>query len=180
MKFRKSALLNGGPPSVLRRKGTPTSRKYLQNSLTTIEAVVLGLHGTTVRPKLEYATLFWKPYLKEQEWFVDKAKYICPSLSRYLSTIEDNAQIEERTEMGRKDAQTTRLPVDHYRKQIGKQNKKYTNVDVKKIKKQTEMKKKTTRVYKDVKVVVGGFVGTAILVYLVMFVWYSLTSSNGV
>lgn len=80
--------------------------------------------------------------------------------------------------MGKKDAQITRLPVDHYRKQIGKQNKKQGNIDVKKVKKQTELNQKTTKVYKDVKMVVGGFVGAVILVYLVIFVWFYNTSDQ--
>ncbi|XP_064082752.1 triple QxxK/R motif-containing protein-like [Macrobrachium nipponense] len=77
--------------------------------------------------------------------------------------------------MGKKDCQTSRLPVDHYRKQIGKQNRKHTTVDVKKIKKQNEMKRKTTKVYKDVKVIVSGFLGAAILVYGAMLLWFYAT-----
>lgn len=73
--------------------------------------------------------------------------------------------------MGRKDSQVYSLSVDHYRKQIGKQNKKEMKTNVKELKKHTEARSSSTKIYKDVKVVVGGFAAAVILVYGLLFLW---------
>nr|XP_045620199.1 triple QxxK/R motif-containing protein-like isoform X1 [Procambarus clarkii] len=73
--------------------------------------------------------------------------------------------------MGRKDAQMPSLPVDNYRKQIGKQNKRQTTTTVKDLKKHTESKSSSSKVYQDIKMVVGGFAAVVILVYCLLFLW---------
>ncbi|XP_042872717.1 triple QxxK/R motif-containing protein-like [Penaeus japonicus] len=73
--------------------------------------------------------------------------------------------------MGRKDVHTHSLPVDKYRKQIGTQNKKKTNVDVKGLKKNTEVKSSSPKLYQDIKVVLSGFAGMVLLSYLALYLW---------
>ncbi|XP_047470713.1 triple QxxK/R motif-containing protein-like [Penaeus chinensis] len=74
-------------------------------------------------------------------------------------------------EMGRKDVHTHSLPVDKYRKQIGTQYKKKTNVDAKVLKKNTEMKSNSPKLYQDIKIVLSGFAGMVLLSYLLLYLW---------
>ncbi|KAK8384427.1 hypothetical protein O3P69_009317 [Scylla paramamosain] len=73
--------------------------------------------------------------------------------------------------MGRKDAQMHSLPVDHYRKQIGKQNKKQTSSNVRELKKHTEAKSSSPRLYKDVGVAVASLAVVVVVVYSLLFLW---------
>ncbi|XP_069953718.1 triple QxxK/R motif-containing protein [Cherax quadricarinatus] len=73
--------------------------------------------------------------------------------------------------MGRKDAQMPSLPVDNYRKQIGKHNKRQTTTTVKDLKKHTERNSSSYKVTQDIKVVVGGFAAVVILAYCLLFMW---------
>ncbi|KAK3855476.1 hypothetical protein Pcinc_038129 [Petrolisthes cinctipes] len=79
--------------------------------------------------------------------------------------------------MGRKDSQTHSPPIDHYRKQIGKQNKKQVSSKVKELKKQTELKSSSSKIYKDVKVLVGGLAALVLFGYGVILLGLHLQSS---
>ncbi|XP_027228741.2 triple QxxK/R motif-containing protein [Penaeus vannamei] len=83
----------------------------------------------------------------------------------------DNFCFYHRLEMGRKDAHMHSLPVDKYRKQIGTQYKKKTSVDAKVLKKNTETKSNSPKLYQDIKVVLSGFAGMVLLSYLLLYLW---------
>ncbi|XP_071537249.1 triple QxxK/R motif-containing protein-like [Panulirus ornatus] len=73
--------------------------------------------------------------------------------------------------MGRKDSQMHSIPIDHYRKQIGKQYKKQTNTNIREMKKHSESKSSTSKVYQDVRMVISGFAAVIVVVYSILYFW---------
>ncbi|XP_023815926.1 triple QxxK/R motif-containing protein [Oryzias latipes] len=67
--------------------------------------------------------------------------------------------------MGRKDASATQLPVDQYRKQIGKQDYKKTKSVLKATRLKAEAKKKNTSGFRDAFLVVVAILFFVLCVY---------------
>ncbi|KAF2367333.1 Triple repetitive-sequence of QXXK/R protein [Trinorchestia longiramus] len=73
--------------------------------------------------------------------------------------------------MGKKDQMTQAPPVAHYRKEIGRQNKKQGSVVVKLARHQAEIKTAKVKMHQEFRLVAVGCVVAVAAVYALLYIW---------
>lgn len=71
--------------------------------------------------------------------------------------------------MGRNKDTTHQLPVDHYRKEIGKQDYKKSKAELKDTKLKAQAKKGSGETYKEISIMVGALVAVIGFVYALLY-----------
>uniref|UniRef100_A0A3B3HPP8 Triple QxxK/R motif-containing protein n=2 Tax=Oryzias latipes TaxID=8090 RepID=A0A3B3HPP8_ORYLA len=104
--------------------------------------------------------------LEETALVFDWSDVIRSDLSCGFSSSDSPPPLSDRGQkMGRKDASATQLPVDQYRKQIGKQDYKKTKSVLKATRLKAEAKKKNTSGFRDAFLVVVAILFFVLCVY---------------